>query len=163
ARRDVVIALIGEPAAILGDDPGAALLAAAVTESLVRRDARDEYVPRLAAQVPSLENGGLRVVDDRLVATFRLRSDLVWQDREPMHAGPFAVAAWVPGYGVTLSAFPRYALGAPALGRLEVRFFADRAAALEALRRGEVDVIPAGPLEPDLAPTLDRIADGSDR
>ncbi|MBM4420534.1 MAG: hypothetical protein FJ034_02900, partial [Chloroflexi bacterium] len=83
--------------------------------------------------------------------------------REPVHAGPFAVAAWLPGYGVTLSAFPRYALGAPGLGRIEVRFFPDRAALLDAAIRGDVDVVPAGPLEADLAPTLDRIADGSER
>src|SRR6266542_3776525 len=45
--------------------------------------------------------------------------------REPIHAGPFAVAAWIPGFGMTLSAFPRYVGGAPALGRIEVRRAAD--------------------------------------
>ncbi|HEV8672241.1 MAG TPA: ABC transporter substrate-binding protein [Candidatus Limnocylindria bacterium] len=80
--------------------------------------------------------------------------------REPMHAGPFAVAAWIPGFGMTLSAFPRYVGGAPALGRIEVRFYSDRGAVVDALRRGEVDVAGAPAVEADLARTLDRFADG---
>jgi peptide/nickel transport system substrate-binding protein len=247
-RRDVVIGLVGEPASVFADDPNARIIAAAVTEQLVRRDAHDDLVPRLAVSVPTTENGGLVVVTDdpqapdgRLVATFELRPDLTWQDgapltssdvrfawetdrteplgtearwtadrvervdvltdravrftyranerwdgyalaarvlpehllanasaaqraryaREPVHAGPFAVAAWLPGIGITLSAFKGYALGAPALGRLEIRFFADRASLLDALRRGDVDVVPSPGLEADLAGTLDRFADGT--
>ena len=246
-RRDVVIGIVGEPASVFADDPNARLIAAAVTEQLVRRDAHDDVVARLAAAVPTFENGGLRAVTDdpaapdgRLVATFELRAGLRWQDgepitaddvrfawesdraapsgsdarwvaervervevldagtvrfvyragerwdgyataarvlprhllanasaadrarydREPVHAGPFAVAAWLPGIGITLSAFRGYALGAPAIGRLEIRFFRDRGALLDALRRGDVDVAPSPALEPDLARTLDRFADG---
>lgn len=248
ARRDVVIGLVGEPASVFADDPNARIIAAAVTEQLVRRDAHDELVARLAVRVPTPENGGVVTVandpaapDGRLVATFELRPDLVWQDgapldaqdvrfawetdrtaplgteerwvadrvervdvlsdrvarftyranerwddyalaarvlpehllanatperraqyaREPVHAGPFAVAAWLPGIGITLSAFKGYALGVPALGRLEIRFFPDRSALLDALRRGDVDVVPSPGLEADLAGTLDRFADGA--
>lgn len=248
ARRDVVVGLVGEPSSVLSEEPNARIVASAVTEELVRRDAHDELVPRLAARVPTLENGGLQVVSDdpaapagRLVATFELRPGLTWQDgspisaadvrfawetersaplstearwnaervervdvldavsarftyranerwddyalvahvlpmhllagatsaqriqyeREPMHAGPFAIAAWLPGIGITLSAFKGYALGAPALGRIEIRFFADRSALLDALRRGDVDVVPSPGLEADLARTLDRFADGT--
>lgn len=248
ARRDVVIGLVGEPASVFADDPNARIVAAAVTEQLVRRDAHDDFVARLARQVPTVENGGLLVLTDdpaapngRLVATFELRRDLTWQDgapltaadvrfawetdrtavlgtearwqadrvdrvdviddltvrftykpnehwdayplaahvlplhrlasataaqraqydREPVHAGPFAVAAWLPGIGITLSAFKGYALGAPALGRLEIRFYAGRSALLDALRRGDVDVVPSPGLEADLAGTLDRFADGA--
>ncbi|HEX6061018.1 MAG TPA: ABC transporter substrate-binding protein, partial [Candidatus Limnocylindria bacterium] len=247
-RRDIVIGLVGEPASVFADDPNARIIAAAVTEQLVRRDAHDDLVPRLAVSVPTLANGGLVVVTDdplapdgRLVATFELRPDLIWQDgaplttadvrfawdsdrseplgtearwtaervervdvvtdrivrftyranerwdgyalaarvlpehllanataaqratyaREPVHAGPFAVAAWLPSIGITLSAFKGYALGAPALGRLEIRFFADRSSLLDALRRGDVDVGPSPGLEADLAGTLDRFADGT--
>ena len=248
ARRDVVIGLVGEPASVFADDPNARIIAAAVTEQLVRRNSHDELVPRLAVRVPTLENGGLVVVTDdpaapdgRLIATFELRPDLTWQDgvaltaadvrfawesdrstplgsevrwiaeriervevvndrlvrlvyranerwdnyalgarvlpehllasatpaqralyaREPVHAGPFAVAAWLPGIGLTLSAFKGYALGPPSLGRLEIKFFADRATLLDALRRGDVDVVPSPGLEADLAGTLDRFADGT--
>lgn len=250
ARRDVVIGLIGEPTSILADHPSARVLAAAVTESLVARDATDVFVPRLAEAVPTLENGGLVVSHDdpdapggRLVATFRIRSAARWQDgrsitsddvrfaweedraaapgsearliaerierievvsdktvrvvyranerwdgypmaarvlprhllagasadaraayaRNPVHAGPFAVAAWLPGYGLTLAAFPEYVLGQPGLGRIEVRFFRDRSAALDALSRAEIDVAPSPVLEADLARVLDRLADGTER
>jgi peptide/nickel transport system substrate-binding protein len=246
ARRDVVLGIAGEPRAILSDDPSAQVLLAAVTEALVRRDPDGGFVARLAKQVPTVANGGARIITDaatpagRLVATFEIRDSARWQDgepitaddvrfafeddraapistarrwmadrvervdrvddrtirftfragerwdlyplvarvlpkhvlasaapekraryeREPMHAGPFAVAAWIPGFGMTLSAFPRYALGAPALGRIEVRFYGDRGAVVDALRRGEVDVAGAPAVEADLARTLDRFADG---
>ena len=247
-RRDVVIGLVGEPASVFADDPNARIIAAAVTEQLVRLDAHDDFVARLARRVPTVENGGLQVVTDdpvapdgRLIATFELRSGLTWQDgspltaadvrfawetdrtaplgtearwqadrvervdvvddttvrfvyranehwdayplaahvlplhrlanataaqwaqydREPSHAGPFAVAAWLPGIGITLSAFKAYALGPPALGRLEIHFYPDRNALLDALRRGDVDVVPSPGLEADLAATLDRFADGT--
>ena len=245
-RRDVVVGLVGEPRSVFDDDPSARFIASAVTETLVRRDAHDELVPRLAESVPTLENGGLRVVTDdadapdgRLVATFRLR-DAKWQDgvpitatdvrfawqqdqaavpgtiarwtadrisdievfgvrdvrvlyrngerwddyavgphvmpshrlaqatveqrlaygREPVHAGAFAIAAWLPG-SITLSAYPGYVLGAPKLGRLEIHFFPTRAAALQALLRGDIDIAPWPVLEADLAKTLDRFADGT--
>ena len=245
-RRDVVVGLVGEPRTVFDDDPSARFIASAVTETLVRRDAHDELVARLAESVPTLENGGLRVVTDdadapdgRLVATFRLR-DTKWQDgvpitatdvrfawqqdetatlgtverwtadrisdvevlgvrdvrvlyrngerwddyalgprvmpshrlaqatalqrtayaREPVHAGAFAIAAWLPG-SITLSAYPGYVLGAPRLGRLEIQFFSTRSAALQALLRGDIDIAPSPVLEADLSRTLDRFADGS--
>jgi peptide/nickel transport system substrate-binding protein len=80
--------------------------------------------------------------------------------REPVHAGAFAIAAWLPG-SITLSAYQGYVLGAPKLGRLEIHFFSTRAAALQALLRGEIDIAPWPVLEADLAKTLDRFADGT--
>ena len=241
-----MVGLVGEPRTVFDDDPSARFLAAAVTETLVRRDAHDELVPRLAEAVPTIENGGLRVVTDdaaapdgRVVATFRLR-EARWQDgepitasdvrfawaqdllapsgtvlrwmadrisavevlsprdlrvlyrngerwddyalaprvlpsnrlaqatparraayaREPVHAGPFAIAAWLPG-NITLSAFKGYVLGPPKLGRLEIHFFSTRAAALQALLKGDIDLAPSPVLEADLAKTLDRFADGT--
>lgn len=250
ARRDVVVGLVGEPPSILADHPSARILAAAVTEALVVRDATDQFTPRLAEAVPTFENGGLAVSHDeadapggRLIATFRIRPTARWHDgravtgadvrfawdedrqaapgsearliaervervevvsdrivrvvyranerwdgyplaarvmpahllanasadvrasyaRDPVHAGPFAVAAWLPGYGVTLAAFPEYVLGRPGLGRIEVRFFRDRSAVLAALTRAEIDVAPSPALEADLVRVLDRLADGTER
>ncbi|MBI3522569.1 MAG: hypothetical protein HY071_05635 [Chloroflexi bacterium] len=248
-RRDVVLALVGEPTSVLAEEPNARLLAAAVMETLVVRDSRDELSPRLAQAIPTLANGGLRwLVDEdsvsgQLVADFTLRPDVRWQDRRPitaddvrfafaqdrstpagterryradriervevvaertarvyyrkgerwpdyalgprvlprhvlggaseerraayerspLHAGPFSVAAWIPGFGVTLAANPDYVLGPPSLGRIEVRFLRDRAAVLDALKRGEVDVAPSPALEADLALVLDQLADGTER
>jgi peptide/nickel transport system substrate-binding protein len=241
-----VVGLVGEPRTVFDDDPSARFIASAVTETLVRRDAHDELTPRLAESVPTLENGGLRVVTDaadapdgRLEATFRLR-EAKWQDgeaitatdvrfawqqdragapgtparwtadrisdvqvltrrdvrvlyrngerwddyaigprvmpshrlaqataeqrtayaREPVHAGAFAIAAWLPG-SITLSAYQNYVMGRPKLGRLEIHFFPTRAAALQALLRGDIDIAPWPVLEADLAKTLDRFADGT--
>lgn len=238
-----MLGLVGEPTSVFADDANARVLAAAVTEPLVGVDPRGDYVPRLAVDVPTIENGGLRIVSGdgggRLVATFRLRDGALWQDgeaitaedvrfahdedataplgsltrwladrieqidvvddhfvrvtyragerwdayptaprvlprhllanadaakraayaREPVHAGPFSVAAWVAGYGVTLAAFPGHIGGAPALRRIEVRFFSDRNAILDALRRGDVDIAPSPTLDADLTRTLDRFAD----
>jgi hypothetical protein len=39
ARRDVVIGIVGEPSSVFADDPGARVIAAAVTEPLVTLDA----------------------------------------------------------------------------------------------------------------------------
>src|SRR5436190_23631160 len=80
--------------------------------------------------------------------------------REPMHAGPFAVAAWIPGFGLTLSAFPSYVGGAPSLGRIEVRFYSDRGAVVDALRSGVVDVAGAPAVEAVLTRTLGRYVVG---
>src|SRR6266571_3439474 len=68
--------------------------------------------------------------------------------------------AWLPG-SMTLSAYPGYVLGTPKLGRLEIQFFPTRAAALQALLRGDIDLAPWPVLEADLAKTLDRFADGT--
>ncbi|MBA2371105.1 MAG: hypothetical protein H0V71_05610 [Chloroflexi bacterium] len=250
ARRDVVIGLVEEPPTVFSDHPSARVVAAAVTETLVRRDATDQFTPRLAVEVPTLENGGVRVLYDdpdapggRLVATFHLRPEARWHDgrpvtgedvrfawdedrgapsgtearlvaervdrvevlsertvrfvyranerwdayplaaramprhilagatsavrsayaRDPIHAGPFVVAAWLPGFGITLAGFPDYVLGRPGLGRIEVRFFRDRSAVLDALSRAELDIAPSPALEADLGRALDRLFEGNER
>src|SRR5438128_6951346 len=93
ARKDVVLGLVGEPASVFADEPNARILAAAVTEPLVAVDPRGDYVARLAVDVPTIENGEVRVATDdpsiptgRLVATFRLRDGLRWQDGEAITA-----------------------------------------------------------------------------
>lgn len=235
---------MGEPSSLTDErDANARFLADLTTEALVRRDDKDEYVPRLAEQVPSTENGLVRLAADerspsgRLVVTFVLRPGLVWQDgqpltsddvrfawehdrrvahgersradaalveridtpdartavlyltpgtrtarypllaralprhvlerseaepayaRRPVHAGPFLVASWQEGYGATLTPFRRFALGAPGLTRIEVRFLGDRDALVEALARGDLDMAPASSLGADLAPRLERFAE----
>src|SRR6266540_4184098 len=92
-RRDVVMGLAGEPRSVMSDEPGARVLQAAVTETLVRRDRDGEFVARLAEEVPTFANGGLRVVIDdatpqgRLVATFEIRAGAKWQDGAPITTG----------------------------------------------------------------------------
>jgi len=71
-RRDVVLGIAGEPRAILSDEPSAQILQAAVTESLVRRDPDGGFVARLATEVPTIANGGARVVTDATAPNGRL-------------------------------------------------------------------------------------------
>lgn len=220
-------------------DANARFLADLVAESLVRRDDKDELVPRLAEQVPTLDNGLVRLLADersaagRLVVTFALRAGLTWHDgrpltsedvafawrhdldaapgsraradaalvervdapdartavlylrpgvrsarhpllakalpahlaargdyaRRPLHAGPFFLASWHDGYGATFTPFQRYSLGAPGLSRIEVGFFADRDALVNALVKGDVDMAPASSLGADLIPRLERFVE----
>jgi len=62
--------------------------------------------------------------------------------------GPYTVTDFVPGDHVTLTANPRYT-GAhrPSLERVTIRYIADPLAAVEAFRRGEVDVVSPQPTE----------------
>lgn len=90
--RPVVLGIVGEPASLLDEDPVSAVVADLVMEPVVRRTPTEDLEPRLAASVPSFASGDLEVVADegaptgRLVATFRLRDGLRWQDGAPLTA-----------------------------------------------------------------------------
>ncbi|MBX5444284.1 peptide ABC transporter substrate-binding protein [Sphaerobacter sp.] len=55
--------------------------AAVVLEPLADIDINAQLVPKLAAEIPSLENGG--VAEDGLSVTWRLKEGVVWSDGEP--------------------------------------------------------------------------------
>jgi len=55
--------------------------------------------------------------------------------------GPFVLARYRPGQDVLLTANPHYWRGAPHFGALLFRFYKDQDAAVEALRKGEVDFV----------------------
>jgi peptide/nickel transport system substrate-binding protein len=57
---------------------------ALIYESLTRVDPAGNHVPTLAAEVPTLENGG--VSEDLLTYTYRLRDDVTWHDGAPFTA-----------------------------------------------------------------------------
>ncbi|MEX2542395.1 MAG: peptide ABC transporter substrate-binding protein [Trueperaceae bacterium] len=52
-----------------------------VFDCLYAVDAEGGYIPRLAGEVPTLENGGIS--EDGRTYTIRLRDDVSWQDGEP--------------------------------------------------------------------------------
>ena len=62
--------------------------AALVLEPLANYDEEGQLVPRLAASIPTPENGG--VSDDRTVVTWKLKSGVLWSDGAPLTAGDFA-------------------------------------------------------------------------
>ncbi len=88
----LVVGIVGDPATITEDDPVGSVVWAMVAEPLVRRTATEDLEPRLVVSVPSFAAGDLEVVEDaaaptgRLVATFRLRHGLRWQDGAPLTA-----------------------------------------------------------------------------
>jgi peptide/nickel transport system substrate-binding protein len=53
-----------------------------VFDCLYAIDTQGEYIPRLASEVPTLENGGIS--EDGRRYTIRLRDDVRWQDGEPL-------------------------------------------------------------------------------
>ena len=59
-------------------------VADATTAGLTTVDADGNFVPVLAAELPTVENGG--VSEDYLTVTWRLRPDLKWSDGEPLTA-----------------------------------------------------------------------------
>jgi peptide/nickel transport system substrate-binding protein len=81
-----VIALIQEPGQLnqfFNNQSGSQMSLFAV-EPLFVPKANGEYEPRLAAEVPTLKNGGLS--EDFLSVTYRLRDGITWSDGEPFTA-----------------------------------------------------------------------------
>ncbi len=60
------------------------LAARIVNEPLVNTNSEGQLVPVLAAEVPSLENGG--VSEDGLSVTYKLKEGVLWSDGEPFTA-----------------------------------------------------------------------------
>ena len=65
--------------------------ASLVLEPLARYDENGEMVPALAAEIPTVENGGVSA--DLLSVTWRLRDDVVWSDGSPFTAADVAFTA----------------------------------------------------------------------
>ena len=58
-----------------------------LSEGLIGFDKDLLLVPRVAAEVPTVENGGISA--DGLTYTFKLRDGLIWSDGQPLTAGDF--------------------------------------------------------------------------
>lgn len=58
---------------------------AAVVEGLLAPDEHAKYVPVLATEVPTIENGGIVVAEDgkTMKITYKLRPDVKWHDGQP--------------------------------------------------------------------------------
>jgi peptide/nickel transport system substrate-binding protein len=81
-----VIALIQEPGQMnpTFNAQSGSFLSTLVVEPLFVPDAKGEYLPVLAAEVPTLENGGIS--EDFLTITYKLRDGVTWSDGEPFTA-----------------------------------------------------------------------------
>lgn len=55
----------------------------AITEGLVGFSPEGEYIPELAVEVPTQENGGVVLEEDKLVVTYNLLQGVTWSDGNP--------------------------------------------------------------------------------
>ena len=100
-----------------------------------------------APYAPFLGAVGVGIVPRDLAAAGH---DLV---RNPVGAGPFRFARWVPHERIELVANPEYFGGRPALARLVLRVIPDSTTRLLELQRGGVDLLVGG-LPPEAFPRL---------
>ncbi len=65
---------------------------ATVLEGLIAPDSNAEYVPVLATEVPTLENGGIVLSEDgeTMTVTYTLRDGVTWSDGEPFTSADVA-------------------------------------------------------------------------
>lgn len=83
----VTVGLHQEPNVLWGPATGLTVsqeTAALLNRPLLMIDENLEYIPALAVEVPSLENGGIS--EDGLTYTFHLRDDVRWHDGTPFTA-----------------------------------------------------------------------------
>ena len=86
----VVIGLIQEPGQLndFFNGQSGSFLSVLAVEPLFIPDAEGRYQPILAAEVPTVENGGIS--EDFLTVTYKLRDGITWSDGEPFTAEDMA-------------------------------------------------------------------------
>ncbi|MCB0041181.1 MAG: hypothetical protein KDE23_15940, partial [Caldilinea sp.] len=85
APSQAILIIPEEPASLNQYHAVAAIVrqvADAVSAPLAVPNEQGEFVPVLAAELPTVENGG--VSEDYLTVTWKLRPDLKWSDGEPL-------------------------------------------------------------------------------
>lgn len=65
----------------------------AFSRDLAEYDSDWNLLPSIAEEIPSLENGGWEIIDDkRMKTTWKIREDAVWEDGKPVIADDFIFA-----------------------------------------------------------------------
>lgn len=89
--RTALVALVQEPGLLnpfFNDQSGSDISYAFVLEQLFQARPDGTYTPNLAAEIPTVENGG--VSDDGTVVTYKLRKGVTWSDGKPYTAEDLA-------------------------------------------------------------------------
>jgi peptide/nickel transport system substrate-binding protein len=55
-----------------------------LAEGFVSNDNKMQYIPLLAQQVPLLSNGGVKLVNGKMIVTWKLKPGLKWSDGQPV-------------------------------------------------------------------------------
>src|SRR4029077_18597585 len=88
ATRDRIrIALDADPTTLnllLGDDPNTFDVGMVINSFLLRTNAHGDLIPALAAQVPTLDNGGIS--RDGRTLRYEIRPNARWHDGAPISA-----------------------------------------------------------------------------
>ena len=82
--QSLIIAMYQEPESLnpyLSVQTVVNVVSTAIYESLIDIDPQGQYVPALAAEVPSAQNGGIS--EDGLTITYKLREGVQWADGKP--------------------------------------------------------------------------------
>ena len=105
ARKQVTLAVLGNLTAVGGlltpggtgqNTPGSTEVEALLTSGLTAQSSNGPYVPRLAEDVPTVDNGLWQVLPDgSMQTTWHLRPNVTWQDGEPFTAGDVVFTAQV--------------------------------------------------------------------
>ncbi len=90
-KSNITIVIAEEPPsfnAMIADTGYDALVMELVMLGLADVDPQGNVFPELAAEIPSIENGGVQLYEEEgtMDVTWRLRKDIVWQDGEPVTA-----------------------------------------------------------------------------
>lgn len=91
----ITVGLLGAPSSTLwgtGSGNGLSLSNALTDDFLVLPNDKGQLVPRIAQQVPSVENGGAKLDGNRLTVTYKPRSGVTWQDGAPVTSQDVAYA-----------------------------------------------------------------------
>lgn len=90
-KSSIIIVIAEEPPsfnAMIADTGYDALVMELVLLGLADVDPQGNVFPELAAELPTVENGGVKVDEDAgtMDVTWKLRDDITWQDGEPVNA-----------------------------------------------------------------------------
>ncbi|MDA2807910.1 ABC transporter substrate-binding protein [Nocardiopsis suaedae] len=105
----------------------------AVDDSTLRIELEEPQATMLSLDAPIVPEHVWSEVDDF--------GDFTNEDFPVVGSGPFTITGHEPNQSITLEADPDYWRGAPEFERLVFRYFADKDAEVEALRKGEVSLV----------------------
>ena len=98
----------------------------------------ESYARELFSRLTTLEAYLLAPAESQLAVAYPLLDIQL----TPIGAGPYRMSERIPGSSVSLDSFRSFALGAPAINRIQINRFASESAAVAAFQSSQVDWVP---------------------